>query len=148
MQDSDILAYVVLGHPLGNDGGQANLMAKAAGALLGSSQASVLFDRIRDQLGLSSLEIQDSVGGTSTMGYKPLQVTPPGKVATTQESVAETTLSVGKYLTPQLYVSYGRSLFSGSNLFRLRYDIFKNWQIETQAGNESGVDLYYRLEFK
>lgn len=148
MQDSDILAYVVLGHPLGNDGGQANLMSKAAGALLGSSQASVLFDRIRDQLGLSSLEVQDSVGGSSTMGYKPLQVTPPGKVATTQESVAETTLSVGKYLTPQLYVSYGRSLFTGSNLFKLRYDIFKNWQIETQAGSESGVDLYYKLEFK
>jgi translocation and assembly module TamB len=148
MQDSDILAYVVLGHPLGNDGGQANLMAKAAGALLGSSQASVLFDRIRDQLGLSTLEVQDSVGGSGTMGYKPLQVTPPGKVATTQESVAETTLSVGKYLTPRLYVSYGRSLFTGSNLFRLRYDIFKNWQIETQAGSESGVDLYYKLEFK
>jgi len=58
-------------------------------------------------------------------------------------------LTVGKYLTPQLYISYGRSLFTGSNLFRLRYDIYKNWQIETQTGGgESGADLYYKLEFK
>jgi translocation and assembly module TamB len=56
---------------------------------------------------------------------------------------------VGKYLTPQLYISYGKSLFTGSNLFRLRYDIFKKWQIETQTGSgESGVDLYYKMEFK
>jgi len=41
------------------------------------------------------------------------------------------------------------TLFTGSNLFRLRYDIFKNWQIETQTGGgESGADLYYKLEFK
>ncbi|ABL00858.1 translocation/assembly module TamB domain-containing protein [Pelobacter propionicus] len=149
MQDSDILAYVVLGHPMSGNGSQTNLMAKAAGALLGSSQASVLFYRIRDQLGLSSLEVQDGGGVSGTMGYKPLQVTPPGSVASTQQgSVADTALSVGKYLTPKLYISYGRSLFTGSNLVRLRYDIFRNWQIETQAGNESSVDLYYKLEFR
>lgn len=148
MQDSDILAYVVLGRPLGSSGGETGLMAKAAGALLGSSQASLLFERIGDQLGLSSLEVQDSVGGSSTMGYKPLQGSLGESTATSQASVAETTLSVGKYLTPRLYVSYGRSLFSGNSLFRLRYDVFRNWQIETQAGSESGVDLYYKLEFR
>ncbi len=149
MQDSDILAYVVLGRPLGGDSGQTGLMAKAAGALLGSSQASVLLDQVKEYLGLSSLEIQDGLGTNgSTMGYRPLQGTLGESATTSQSSVAETTLSVGKYLTPQLYVSYGRSLFSGSNLFRLRYDIFRNWQIETQTGSESSVDLYYKLEFR
>jgi translocation and assembly module TamB len=62
-------------------------------------------------------------------------------------SVSETMLVVGKYLTPQLYISYGRSLFSGGNLFFLRYDVSKRWQIETQTGQESGVDIYYKLEF-
>ena len=66
-----------------------------------------------------------------------------------QPGVTTTMLTVGKFLTPQLYISYGKSLFTGSNLFRLRYDIFKKWQIETQTGsNESGVDLYYKMEFK
>jgi translocation and assembly module TamB len=54
---------------------------------------------------------------------------------------------VGKYLTPELYISYGRSLFSGGNLFFLRYDISKSWQVETQTGQTSGVDIYYKLEF-
>ena len=84
------------------------------------------------------------------MGYKPLQVTRPGAVPAAQQSaVTETVLTVGTYLTPQLYLSYGKSLFTGCNLFRLRYDIFKHWQIETQTGSDaSGADLYYKLEFK
>lgn len=150
MPDVDVLAYIVLGHPIGSSGEQAGLMAQAAGALLTSSQASVVQDQIKSHLGLSTLEIQGGVGGsTSPMGYKPLQVTAPGTIpATAQAGITETMFTVGKYLTPQLYISYGRSLFTGSNLFLLRYDIFRKWQVETQTGNESGADLFYKLEFK
>ena len=149
MPDVDVLAYIVLGHPLGSSGEQASLVAQAAGALLTSGQAEVLQDKIKNKLGLSTLEIQGGVGGTTShMGYKPLQVTPPGAIpATQQPGMTETMLTVGKYLTPQIYVSYGKSVFSGGNLFMLRYDIFKHWQIETQTGSESGADLYYKLEF-
>jgi autotransporter translocation and assembly factor TamB len=151
MPDVDVLAYIVLGHPLGSSGAQASLVAQAAGVLLTSGQAAVLQEQIKNKLGLSTLEIQGGVGGTpSSMGYKPLQVTPPGAIpATQQPGITETVLTVGKYLTPEIYVSYGKSLFTGSNLFRLRYDIFRKWQIETQTGGgESGVDLYYKMEFK
>ena len=150
MPDVDVLAYIVLGHPLGSSGQQASLMTQAAGALLTSGQAAVLQEQLKNYLGLSTLEIQSGVGGTpSSMGYKPLQVTPPGAIpASPQPGITETVLTVGKYLTPQLYFSYGRSLFTGSNLFRLRYDISKRWQIETQTGSESGADLFYKLEFK
>jgi translocation and assembly module TamB len=151
MPDVDILSYIVLGHPLANSGEQASLVAQAASALLTSSQATVLQDQIKNQLGLSTLEIQGGVGGTSNpMGYRPLQVTPPGAIpASEQSGITETVLTVGKFLTPQLFISYGKSLFTGSNLFRLRYDISKKWQIETQTGSgESGADIYYKLEFK
>ncbi|MBW4056801.1 MAG: translocation/assembly module TamB [Proteobacteria bacterium] len=151
MPDVDVLAYIVLGHPLGSSGQQANLLTQAAGALLTSGQAADLQNQLKNQLGLSTLEIQGGVGATSNpMGYTPLQVTPPGAIpATQQPGITETMLTVGKYLTPEIYISYGKSLFTGSNLFRLRYDIFKKWQIETQTGGgESGVDLFYKLEFK
>lgn len=150
MPDVDVLAYIVLGHPFSSGGEQASLVAQAAGALLTSSQASVLQDQLKNQFGLSTLEIQGGVGGNnSPMGYKPLQVTAPGAIPTAvQSGITETVLTVGKFLTPKLYISYGRSLFTGSNLFLLRYDIFKKWQIETQTGSESGADLFYKLEFK
>jgi translocation and assembly module TamB len=150
MPDVDVLAYIVLGHPLGSSGQQAGLLTQAAGALLTSGQAVVLQEQIKNYFGLSTLEIQEGVGATSgSMGYKPLQVTAPGVIPASQQAgVTETVLTVGKYLTPKLYVSYGKSLFTGSGLFRLRYDIFKKWQIETQTGSgESGADLYYKLEF-
>jgi len=150
MPDADVLGYIVLGHPLGSSGEQASLVVQAAGALLSSSQAEVLQEQIKSRLGLSTLEITGGVGGsTSHMGYKPLPVTAPGAIpAGTQPGITETVLTVGKYLTPQLYISYGKSLFTGSNLFRLRYDLSKQWQVETQTGSESGADLFYKLEFK
>jgi translocation and assembly module TamB len=150
MPDVDVLAYIVLGHPLGSNGQQASLVAQAAGALLSTGQAEALQNQIKNQLGLSTLEIQEGVGGTnSSMGYKPLQVTPPGALpAAQQPGITNTVLTVGKYVTPSLYISYGRSLYTGSNLFLLRYDIFKKWQLETQTGTESGIDLFYKLEFK
>lgn len=151
MPDVDVLAYIVLGHPLGSSGEQASLVNQAAGALLTSSQAGTLQEQLKDRLGLSTLEIQGGVGGSpGAMGYKPLQVTPPGAIPADQQTgITETVLTVGKYLTPQLYISYGKSVFTGNSLYRLRYDISKHWQIETQTGNDaSGADIYYKLEFK
>lgn len=150
MPDVDILAYIVLGRPLGSNVEQADLVTRAASALLSSGQSGVVQEQLKNRLGLSTLEIQRGVGaGNGAMGYKPLEVTPPGALAGEQQpGMTETMLTVGKYLTPQLYISYGRSLFTGSNLFRVRYDIFKRWQIETQTGSESSADLFYKLEFK
>ncbi|MRR16823.1 MAG: hypothetical protein EG826_10250 [Deltaproteobacteria bacterium] len=145
MQDTDILAYIVLGHPLASDAKQISLLAAAAGALLSASQSEDLLSRIKNRLGLGSLDLStDVVKQNNHMGYKRMTVTPSGTPAA---DVSETMMVVGKYLTPELYISYGRSLFSGSNLFLLRYDISKSWQVETQTGTQSGVDIYYKLEF-
>ena len=149
MPDVNILAYILFGHPFGTSNSleQAAMMAQVASTLLSRGQSVVLQEQIKDRLGLSTLEIQSGeVPGR--MGYKPIQTTPPG-IAPVKSAgdVSQTMLTVGKYLTPQLYFSYGRSLFTGGNLFRLRYDIFKHWQIETQTGSESGVDLYYKIDF-
>ncbi|MEE9910185.1 MAG: translocation/assembly module TamB domain-containing protein [Deltaproteobacteria bacterium] len=149
MQDPDILAYIVLGRPLGSDSQQLGLLATAAGALLSANQSEDLLSRIKNRLGLGSVEIStDVVKQNGYMGYKRLNVTSAGTGGVNStDSVSETMLVVGKYLTPELYISYGRSLFSGGNLFFLRYDLSKSWQVETQTGKESGVDIYYKLEF-
>jgi len=57
-------------------------------------------------------------------------------------------VTVGKYLTPELFISYGRSLFGEGGLFLLRYSLSKHWEIETQTGEELGGDIYYKIDFK
>ncbi len=146
MQDMDILAYIVLGHPLGSNNQQASLLVMAAGALLTSRQSENIQRQIKDRFGFEAFDISaDVITQDSHMGYKRLSVAPGGDGSS--PGAPETILVVGKYLTPKLYISYGRSLFSGSNLFFLRYNLSKHWQIESQTGQESGADIYYKLEF-
>jgi len=147
MPDTDILAYIVLGHPMSGDTDQAAVLAAAAGALLTSRQAEELQGQIKGRLGLGSFNISAGVMEQSgKMGYKPIKLTPGGTgAAKTQEG--ETMVMVGRYLTPGLYISYGRSIFTGTNLFTLRYDLSKNWQVESYTGDSSGVDIYYKIEF-
>lgn len=151
MPDVDILAYIIFGHPLGNSSNseQAGMMAQVASVLLSKGQSVALQEQIKNRLGLSTLELQSGgADAAGRVGYKEIPTAPTGIAPAKQAAgVPQTMLTVGKYLTPQLYFSYGRSLFTGGNLFRLRYDLFKRWQIETQTGSESGVDLYYKIEF-
>lgn len=149
MADTDILAYIVLGHPLGTGSDQATLVAQAAGQLLSSSQAFSLKDQIKNRLGLSTLDIGSKDTSSAIMGYKVISVAPPSATtAQSTSSLPQTMATAGKYLTPQLYLSYGRSLFTGENLIRLRYDISRRWKIETETGTESGADIYYKIDFK
>ncbi|MCE5262547.1 MAG: translocation/assembly module TamB domain-containing protein [Deltaproteobacteria bacterium] len=151
MPDVDILSYIVFGRALGSSSTtmeQAGMMAQVASVLLSRGQSVALQEQIKNRLGLSTLEIQSDSTQAARMGYREIP-SAPARVApaATSGSVSQTVLTVGKYLTPELYFSYGRSLFTGGNLFRLRYDLSRQWQIETQTGSESGGDIYYRIEF-
>ena len=146
LPDVDIMAYMVLGHPLGSSSDQASLVASAASSLFSFGQSESFQDKLKDRLGLSVLGVE-TVDQTTAgrMGYQEVPVTPTG--AAPKTSAGESLMTVGKYLTPKIYLSYGRSLVTGGSLFQLRYDIVRHWQIETQSGSESGADLYYKLEF-
>jgi translocation and assembly module TamB len=60
--------------------------------------------------------------------------------------MGDSALTVGKYLTPELYISYGVGLFDSSTIFKIRYLLSKRWTLETQTGTYSGVDVRYGLE--
>jgi translocation and assembly module TamB len=127
MSDSDRLAYIVLGRPLARNSGEADLMMTAAGALLSEGESVVLQDKLKRQLGLDVL------------GFE---------AGDDQGDVATSMLTVGKYLSPNLYVGFGQSLFEESSEFRMRYTLGEHWEVESKTGTESGVDLYYKIEFR
>jgi translocation and assembly module TamB len=58
----------------------------------------------------------------------------------------ETSLVLGKYLSPRLYVSYGVSLTESINTFKMRYTLNDRWTIKTEAGKDIGADLVYTIE--
>ena len=58
----------------------------------------------------------------------------------------ETSLVLGKYLSPRLYVSYGVSLTESINTIKMRYTINDRWTIKTEAGKERAADLVFTIE--
>ena len=57
-----------------------------------------------------------------------------------------TSLVLGKYLSPRLYVSYGISLTESINTIKMRYTLDDNWTIKTEAGKERAADLVFTIE--
>jgi translocation and assembly module TamB len=126
LPDTEILSYIVLGRPLNATGGdQSNLML-AAGALLSQGESAALQEKLKRSFGLDTIEVQS--GG--------------------EQGVEGSMVAVGKYLTPELYLSFGQSLFTRESVAKLRYEISQRWELESQFGTVSGADLSYRIEFR
>jgi len=126
MPDTEILSYIVLGRPLGAPGEQNQGLMLAAGALLSRGESAALQEKLRRRIGIDVLEVQNRDG----------------------DGVEGSMVAVGKYLTPDLYLSFGRALFSEESVATLRYQIGKRWELESQFGTVSGADLSYRIEFR
>ena len=57
----------------------------------------------------------------------------------------ETSVVLGRYLNPRLYVSYGISLTEQLNTFKLRYTLGDHWTIKAEVGQAQGADLVYTI---
>ncbi len=125
MPESSLLSYLMFGRPPGADNAprseQALLLQAASSlALMGGNNIA---ERISDTLTLDDLGFESG------------------------DSVNETSLFIGKYLSPRLYVKYGVGLLEPTNTFFMRYRLSKRWSLESQTGSKSsGGDLIFTLE--
>ncbi|MDH3328872.1 MAG: translocation/assembly module TamB domain-containing protein [Desulfobulbaceae bacterium] len=56
-------------------------------------------------------------------------------------------LVIGTWLTPKLYISYGKNLLKESGNFNTKYILGHGFSMETETGStESGADLKYEIE--
>ncbi|MEA3303144.1 MAG: translocation/assembly module TamB domain-containing protein [Pseudomonadota bacterium] len=58
----------------------------------------------------------------------------------------QSSVALGKYLTPRLYVGYVLGLFDSSSVLVMRYKLTKTLSLETMSGDQQSVDLYYNIE--
>ncbi len=63
-----------------------------------------------------------------------------------QDMTNETSLVLGRYLSPRLYVSYGVGLVEAINTVKMRYTIGDHWTIKTEGGTQRSADLVFTIE--
>jgi translocation and assembly module TamB len=129
MDEANALAYLLLGHPLGQASAQeGDLVANAVNSL-GLKGGNLVAKKVAARFGLEEARFE-SKGG-----------------------IKEASLVVGKYLSPRLYVNYGVGLFSPINTFTIRYLLGRTWSVQAQQGaalngqgQATGVDVLYTVE--
>lgn len=123
MDDANTLSYLLLGRPLHQaSSAEGDLLTKAISAL-GIKGGNLLAKRIGRTLGLDEVSLQAG------------------------DSIEQTTLVIGKYLSPRFYVSYGIGLFEASNTLSLRYKLNQSLTLRAQSGVENTLDLLYTHEY-
>ncbi len=83
---------------------------------IGLSAGGRFKDQVQDELGLDSLEI-------TAAGWM-----------------------LGKYLTPDLYVSYTTRWLKNETQLKLRYNLNRLFTLEAKSGDQQGADIFYTLE--
>jgi translocation and assembly module TamB len=58
----------------------------------------------------------------------------------------DTSLVLGKFLSPRLFVSYGISLTEAIDTFKARYTISDRWLLKMEAGEHQSADVEFRIE--
>jgi translocation and assembly module TamB len=122
MEDTQILSYLVLGRSLADTSGAEGALLSSAASSLGAGGAGMLSSQLQQGLGLDEVKVE-SEGG-----------------------LEQAAVTLGRYLSPKLYVGYSMGLFESTSAVVLRYDLTKRLMIEAQSGSQSGADLFYHFE--
>jgi translocation and assembly module TamB len=120
MPEADILSVLLFGRPYEQlDDGQANLMKDRSREMLISVGAARLQTELGGQLGIDVVTVKN-----------------------TGEDNTSTALSVGKYLKPQVLLSYAYALDKDSDSFiSLEYFLKGQFKVETIFGNQGQTSL-------
>jgi translocation and assembly module TamB len=122
LPDSDIMAVLITGKPFAEMGNQDSNALAGAITTLGINQGKSFTNQVRSQLGLDTLAI-NSTGDTSN-----------------------SSLTLGKYLTPKIFIRYGVGLFDTESTLSVDYSISDRVKLEAKSGSTQSVDIKYTVE--
>jgi translocation and assembly module TamB len=125
MSQANALSYLVAGKPIDQIGAgdsDAGAMQTAARSL-GVAGGGLLAKSLGKRLGVDELGVKE------------------------EEMVGGAALTVGQYLSPRLYLSYGVGLFEPGDVVTLRYKLSDELALKTQRGPEdTRAGIEYRIE--
>ncbi|MDQ6892294.1 MAG: translocation/assembly module TamB domain-containing protein [Acidobacteriota bacterium] len=124
MAQSEALAYLLLGHPLGQATAREGSLVASAATSLGIAGGNLLGKAIASRFGLETARIETRGGG-----------------------LERAALVVGKYLSPRFYIEYGIGVFDQVSTLRVSYILSKKWTIRAETSGEgNSADVLYTIE--
>ncbi|MGR8997919.1 MAG: translocation/assembly module TamB domain-containing protein [Gammaproteobacteria bacterium] len=118
LPEAEALAYLITGRPLNQvSKSEGNMLASAA-LSYGGSQAAW----IANKLGINEFEVQEG------------------------QTLQDTLVAVGQYLTPDFYVGAKVGLFNKQASIVLKHKITGSINVETQTGTSQRVKLNYEID--
>lgn len=139
LNQGDILSYLLTNQPAEQNNSQnLSLLLNAAESLnVGGAQGiSKVRGELMHHLGLSSIELESTMAESQTNGNGN-----GSKILT-----PNTSLVLGKYLSPRLYINYSIGLLDPINTFKAKYQLNTNWAVQTDTSKlGSGVDLLFEF---
>ncbi len=143
------LSWLLLGRPLDQNSTADRSLVSGAALSLGLTGGDYLAQQLGKRVGIDEVSVGAAPAGGSDVAADPTLIagsqaaqTPGGTPVGSQTAQ----LTLGKYLTPRLFVSYGVSLFQPGQTFRLLYDLGHGFKVQTEAGVASGGDVIYTIE--
>jgi translocation and assembly module TamB len=123
LPQTQALSYLVTGKPINEVGSGEGDLVQSAARSLGGAAGNLLAKGLGKRLGVSEIGVEDSpeLGGSA--------------------------FTVGQYLSPRLYLSYGVGLFEPGQVVTLRYRINSKVSLEAVQGplnQKAGIN--YRIE--
>lgn len=122
LPDSEVLAVLVTGRPA------SQLRSSDGDAMLGA------IARLGIEQGQS---LAEDLGGR--FGFDSVAITNSGDIDSSE-------LTVGKYLTPQIFVRYGVGLFDSFSKVAVDYFINDRLTLQAESGEYQSIDFTYRVE--
>jgi translocation and assembly module TamB len=124
--EADALSYLVTGRSLNEvgsaSGSSQDALASATQSLEGAA-GGLVAKRIGQRLGLDEAGVEEN------------------------EMIGGSALTVGEYLSPRLYLSYGVGLFEPGEVIALRYKLSEDIGVKVQRGTqETRAGVEYRIE--
>ena len=123
LPEAQAVAYLLTGRGLDDVGQGEGVDVVGAALSLGLSRSEPLLQNLGDRLGLDDVKIESGNNGLS-----------------------DSSLLLGKYLNPDLYLGYSQSLFSPEGAVLLRLKLNRRLELESRSGTEQSVDLFYKIE--
>ncbi|MCV2218330.1 translocation/assembly module TamB domain-containing protein [Thauera sp. Sel9] len=145
--DPDKLSWIVLGRaPDSGSGADLGLLLPAAQALLGGPGGGMT-EELSRSLGFDSFSIgQGELNSTSRAASS--RVLGSGSTVASDPSVAGQVLSLGKRLSPDLFLSFEQSLGGAETLVKLSYQLSRRLSVVARGGTDTSLDLHYGFSFR